>query len=328
MRLVRIALCAISFAATSSFAATFDGDRLRMCGRTFEIAAELQPSVFFEAVSADLERLRYDLVFVALAQTAASAMPAPVRTGADVARFIDAIRAGRLGPTAFDVVPSDDRTQEVVFENTATPIAFDCASLAGHQPDLAAAALLARWVKAQSMLGALGDRAKFVARQSQEHENLLKNGLPMWPWELWLNGKRLGPSDWEPLFRTQWVLLRPTVGVEVNTRSQAAANLEASVAVEPIGFVRYRDDQYASWWGASLLVTASTRQGMGLGGLLRYGNYALGITRHKSETAGKPDSWFLFLGMDLYDKVNSKRDEFETWREQQRRRVDEVLKGN
>ena len=74
----------------------------------------------------------------------------------------------------------------------------------------------------------------------------------MWPWELWLNGKRLGKSDADPLFKTQIEFLRPTAGVEINTRSRELADLEGSLLLEPIGFVRYFDDSRLIGDGRSL----------------------------------------------------------------------------
>ena len=130
----------------------------------------------------------------------------------------------------------------------------------------------------------------------------------MWPWELWLNGLRLSDKDADPLFRTQWVVLRPSAGIEIDLRSQASADLQASVMLEPLGFVRYRGDSYAHWWGASLVVTSSTRRGAGIGALLRWDNYVIGLTRHKEE-GSEPDSTFLMVGVDLYDLVNKKRTE-------------------
>ena len=103
------------------------------------------------------------------------------------------------------------------------------------------------------------------------------------------------------------MIFRPSAAIEINTRSQADANLEASLLVEPIGFVRYTSTDYKHWWGASLAVTSSTREGMGYGALVRYDNYTLGVTRHKSSTAGEPDSNFVMLSMDLYNLLDSSR---------------------
>ena len=113
-------------------------------------------------------------------------------------------------------------------------------------------------------------------RQREMPRTLLKNGLAMWPWELWLNGLRLSKKDSDPLFRTQWVFMRPTAGIEIDTYSQASADLQASVALEPLGFVRYRGEGYSHWWGASVVITASTSRGAGYGGLFRWDNYVIG----------------------------------------------------
>lgn len=69
------------------------------------------------------------------------------------------------------------------------------------------------------------------------------------------------------------------------------------------------------WWGASLVVTSSTRDGIGVGGLVRWNNYVLGVTRHKSDTPGESDNTFILLGVDLYDLFNKKRPDSEKFKE-------------
>ena len=84
------------------------------------------------------------------------------------------------------------------------------------------------------------------------------------------------------------------------------------VALEPLGFVRYRGEGYSHWWGASLVLTASTSRGAGYGALFRWDNYVLGVTRHKGQGA-EPDSNFLLIGVDLHDLLNKKRAELKDW---------------
>jgi hypothetical protein len=307
--------------------ATLDNDSLAMCDRVFRLTPELRPSALMEAAAVDLDSGRFDRVYATFASRLDAALTTTNRTSPVATRLLANIRAGTLPPHAFDVVPSDDKQKEIIFESRADQIEIDCAQVAPHEPDMAAIAIMTGWVLGQQLLPALEARARFVARQSAAHQALLNNGLPMWPWELWLNGKRLGQSDWEPLFKTQWVLMRPTAGIEINTRSRAEGDLEASVAIEPLGLVRYRSDDYSKWWGASLVVTSSTREGIGLGALLRWNNLVLGVTRHQADSPAKSDGTFVFIGVELYQLITKKREDFETWKDLQGRRMNELLNG-
>lgn len=147
--------------------------------------------------------------------------------------------------------------------------------------------------------------ARRLDERSTSWEAYLKNGLPMWPWELVVNSwgedyhdLAAGPPRW------QWVVMRPSAGFEIYWPNRKDATLEASVAVEPIGFVRYTDVKtYRQWWGLSALVTlGSDDNGVGLGGLLRYNNYALGVVRRRDV-----DDSYVFLSFDLYEKVRETR---------------------
>src|SRR5688572_9751372 len=232
------------------------------------------------------------------------------RSRPEVARFLAVLRnpQGR----SFDVAP-EGNTEKIFRSVPADTITISCGpAVPQYLVDLSTAALLAERIRIEHELPAMKTRAAILEKASRDAEDLLKNGLAMWPWELWLNGLRLSEKDADPLFRTQWVVLRPSAGIEIDLRSQASADLQASVMLEPLGFVRYRGDSYAHWWGASLVVTSSTRRGAGVGALLRWDNYVIGLTRHKGE-GSEPDSTFLMVGVDLYDLVNKKRTELKDW---------------
>lgn len=147
--------------------------------------------------------------------------------------------------------------------------------------------------------------AKQVWKRADAWEAYLTNGLPMWPWELAINS---WGEDYADLLkgapRWQWVVMRPSAGLEIFWPSRKQAQLEASVAVEPIGFVRYTDlESYKEWWGVSALVTlGSADNGVGLGGLIRYNNYALGIVKREDI-----DDAYVFLSFDLYEQVRETR---------------------
>lgn len=279
--------------ATSAGAAELRGDAIFLCD------ALRQPSIKSSEATA------YGKLADALAAAVGNE-----RTRPEVARFLAVLRnpQGR----SFDVAP-EGNTEKIFRSVPAETITISCApSVPQYLVEVATAALLAERIRIEHELPVMKTRAAILEKASRDAEDLLKNGLAMWPWELWLNGLRLSDKDADPLFRTQWVVLRPSAGIEIDLRSQASADLQASVMLEPLGFVRYRGDSYAHWWGASLVVTSSTRRGAGIGALLRWDNYVIGLTRHKGE-GSEPDSTFLMVGVDLYDLVNKKRTELKDW---------------
>lgn len=279
--------------ATCAGAAELRGDAIFLCD------ALRQPSIKSSEATA------YGKLADALAAAVGNE-----RTRPEVARFLAVLRnpQGR----SFDVAP-EGNTEKIFRSVPAETITISCApSVPQYLVEVATAALLAERIRIEHELPVMKTRAAILEKASRDAEDLLKNGLAMWPWELWLNGLRLSDKDADPLFRTQWVVLRPSAGIEIDLRSQSSADLQASVMLEPLGFVRYRGDSYARWWGASLVVTSSTRRGAGIGALLRWDNYVIGLTRHKGE-GSEPDSTFLMVGVDLYDLVNKKRTELKDW---------------
>ncbi len=279
--------------ATCAGAAELRGDAIFLCD------ALRQPSIKSSEATA------YGKLADALAAAVGNE-----RTRPEVARFLAVLRnpQGR----SFDVAP-EGNTEKIFRSVPAETITISCApSVPQYLVEVATAALLAERIRIEHELPVMKTRAAILEKASRDAEDLLKNGLAMWPWELWLNGLRLSDKDADPLFRTQWVVLRPSAGIEIDLRSQSSADLQASVMLEPLGFVRYRGDSYEHWWGASLVVTSSTRRGAGIGALLRWDNYVIGLTRHKGE-GSEPDSTFLMVGVDLYDLVNKKRTELKDW---------------
>jgi hypothetical protein len=308
-------------------AATIQDDHIFACDKNLNVTPALQPVALLNVTAADIDAKHFDLAYKRIAQIFEASILDTERKDPQVTSFISRIRGAQgRGYKDFDVRHNPDNRWEVFFQGPKTEIIYECDQLPPYFADMASVSLMTQWVRGQETIPELEKRAHNVVNQSKAHEALLYNGLPMWPWELWLNGKRLGKNDSDPLFKTQWILMRPTAGLEINTRNQASGNLDASVGVEPLGFIHYQNDEYKSWWGASLLVTSSTNAGIGLGGLLRWNNYVLGLARHESNSAGTPASNFLFVGIELYDFANKKRGDFEAWKTLQKTQVAEVLK--
>lgn len=145
-----------------------------------------------------------------------------------------------------------------------------------------------------------------ISSLSRSYENwLLKDGLAQWPWELAVNGWKHRNDPYNaPAPRSQIVFMRPNAGLEFQWSSQEEATVDASVGIEPIGMVWYRGgpQEYNRWWGVSALVTVGTNdQGAGIGGLLRYNNYWLGVTDRQGE-----DGLYIFIGIDLHKYLKGK----------------------
>lgn len=165
-----------------------------------------------------------------------------------------------------------------------------------------------------------------VAERERQAGNLLRNGLSMTPWEMKLNERFISDDDARRGLRQQWILLRPSAGTEINTRSREKGELEGSLAIEPLGFIRYLDaSNYDEWLGISALLTSSTSGGIGYGFLLRYGNYTAGISWHKGSTNNGDDA-YLFLGVDFYNFLDAKRPELQQFVEKYKTRVYEKLR--
>lgn len=301
------ALCAalaLTLSPALATAAELLDDAIFLCDAVREPSPSLKLSALGQHLDPLLKERKIDAARARLAEIAAGVLgPAP-----GVERFLALLRnpQGR----SFAIAP-DDNTEKIFRNAPADTITINCAApIAQRMVDLSAVALIGEAIQTKGALPLQEVRARRLKKA--DAEDLLKNGLAMWPWELWLNGLRLSEKDADPLFRTQWVVLRPSAGIEIDLRSQASADLQASVMLEPLGFVRYRGDSYAHWWGASLVVTSSTRRGAGIGALLRWDNYVIGLTRHKGE-GSEPDSTFLMVGVDLYDLVNKKRTELKDW---------------
>jgi hypothetical protein len=141
---------------------------------------------------------------------------------------------------------------------------------------------------------------------SNQYENLLTKGMPMWPWEMWANGSRLGTSDAEPPWTTQLVLLHPTGGLSVVATDWRDTRIKAALGLEPIGFVRYLDKtEYDRWWGLSTLIAFPTSRNAGVGGLGRYNTWSLGATWHPAADQ-RDEEVLLFLGVEIYDLLQEK----------------------
>jgi len=309
---IRTVCAAIALVLCSAHAAAAElrGDLVFLCDKERNPSPHLQPSVLWLQFNPLVREGKTGTAYI----TAAHAKLADIAERAlDDAPGAPRVLASLRKPDSRSFGVAPDGAHELIFRAVpAETIRIDCEAITQPIIDLVTVALVADWTLTNGELPLQATRAKRLKEAARDAEDMLKNGLAMWPWELWLNGLRLSKKDDKPLFTTQWVFMRPTAGIEIDTYNQASADLQASVAIEPFGFVRYRGEGYSHWWGASVVLTASTSRGAGYGALFRWDNYVLGVTRHKGQ-GSEPDSNFLLIGVDLHDVLNKKRAELKDW---------------
>lgn len=159
-----------------------------------------------------------------------------------------------------------------------------------------------------------GAVSRQIELRDQQYTDWFTNGLPMWPLETWANGKLLDKSDAIKPKDWQLVVVRPTVGLGVNSNDGIRdTKPEMTLAIEPIGYVKYTKKDYSSYWGVSFLMTAGDDHGIGYGALARYNNYVLGIVKRRKDNLAlgvKGDDLYVFIGFDLYELVHKKQEEF------------------
>ena len=230
---------------------------------------------------------------------------------------------GDVGRTTFQVnvpaqingQPNRGRFNQLIFSSSQHKVVIPCRDSSGditparlterepQKANVAYAAHALMVVGGQPLEKLYTQAALTIDSRAQGYRGLLFDGLPMWPWELWVNGLGIDQDDLnQPAPRWQWIVARPSVGLEVFWPDQANATVDASVALEPIGFIRYRGKGYKNWMGLSALVTLGSKDnGAGVGAMLRYNNYSFGITKRENI-----DDVYVFFSMDLYDVVRDK----------------------
>jgi hypothetical protein len=163
--------------------------------------------------------------------------------------------------------------------------------------------------------GAAVQRAQAVY---DAYEHWLFDGLAQWPWELWLNGRRLPRDFTDPPPRWQWIALRPNVSLVANFRTFEDSALDYALTFEPIGFVRYVEGSgYRRWWGISPTLTLTGDHGAGYGVLGRYNHFVLGVAYHERD-----ERVLWYMSVDLYRYVLGQQG-----RVQQARSVLDRVKG-
>ncbi|MDZ7685729.1 MAG: hypothetical protein U5O39_12555 [Gammaproteobacteria bacterium] len=134
----------------------------------------------------------------------------------------------------------------------------------------------------------------------KSYESWVNDGLPMWPWELFVNGFRMDDFA-KPAPRQQWVFFRPNIAPALITGSEKTAELDYGLTLE-IGNVWYRGTGYKRMVGVVWPWQRSPMSaGVGYGGLFRWNEYTVGVARHP-----RNDDTLVYVSVDLYKLIAGK----------------------
>ncbi len=143
-----------------------------------------------------------------------------------------------------------------------------------------------------------------IKKAEKRWRSYIFNGFSQYPWEALLNG-HLTSFDIQHPPKLQYLLLHPELSFEVKTD-----NLQAKIevlTVEVIGILRYQNE-WKNFYGLSLIVNMRDDLGAGVGALVHYNMYSLGIVWHDIDDDGNrfDDPPFLTVGIDLYKLFENK----------------------
>ena len=191
--------------------------------------------------------------------------------------------------------------------------------------DIAYMAIAYQRVHFNSWETLMGTASRRILHLSEQYKNWFNNGLPMWPQETYFNGLLLDESDAVEAKKWQLVVIRPSIGLGINTNDSLDKNKpEATLGIEPIGFVKYIKSDYSKYWGLSMLLSFGDDVGTGYGLLARYNKYTFGLTRRSKDLSNgiTDDNIYLFVGFDLYDLFHDKKDKFQGYKKKVRENID------
>lgn len=145
---------------------------------------------------------------------------------------------------------------------------------------------------------ALNLSSEGVTAVYRTHEQKFENGLPMWPWEHFVNG--VSPKkDWDKTKSAslnQYIVLRPSIAPALRFSGVEDSQVDLGIALEVAGMIRYKQgSQFKKWQGGSLIATITEDNGVGFGAMYRNQSLLIGAARHN-----KTDDWMLYLSVDFY----------------------------
>lgn len=154
-----------------------------------------------------------------------------------------------------------------------------------------------------------------IARLDETWDRFLFEGYPMFPWEAAVNGWGMrddeiakGPP------RALFVLLHPAPAVTLGTRTFRDAEPDLALAVDLVGWVRYRaGSEYRKWWGFTILAGVANDRGTGLGLGAIYGPMRLGVVYYDDDASGSLTSErpSVIVGIDLYKYLGEQYRKYE-----------------
>ena len=253
---------------------------------------------------------------------------------ANTARLrLAAARDGLLLPGDWDVVTRPGPNLEVLTEafggsyavalpaESTEPACAGGAEMHSARAEFALFVELMKRSKAELLKGPMGEFAQEFEALEIKYDRYLFDGYPMFPWEAAVNSWFLtddsianGPPGWALSF------FHPSAGVLAHVDSDTDGDLDATLLVEPIGFVKYSDD-YTSWYGASVIASFPADREPGIGVALNYNQFRLGVTWH-DDSDGPYDGAAVFLSIDLQNFLGEKKNEYKGYK----KRLEEQFK--
>lgn len=223
----------------------------------------------------------------------------------------DRVMAAVLDPDSPRFLNTESFRFETLYANGVEKADCDITptELQQQQPSLLAiymAAESATLVGREMSQPELEQLARRITTNHSHYEGWLMDGLAQWPWELWVNGLAISEDIREPPPLWQWVVARPSAGIDLSYPSQESADVVPSFGLEVAGFVKYRNRSYRKHYGVSLLTTIGSEGGAGYGVAFRWNGYWAGYVFKEGDNADA-----VFLGLDLYRLVHdeSRRNE-------------------
>lgn len=250
------------------------------------------------------------------------------RQRADVKKFVELLGQISTGVRSANVVIKPGLQGEVLYSGADKVTDLGCSTpVASAVVDMSYMTIALKKVHTLSwsvLMGATNARIQALSRQYADWFN---NGLPMWPLETWANGLLLDKHDAVAPKRWQLVLARPSLGVGINSgKSVNSSKPESTLAIEPIGYVRYTSDDYSKYWGVSLMMTVGDDKGVGGGVLCRYRNYVVGVTKRQKDIRRgiSGDDLYLFVGLDVYNLFHTQQERFDGLKQKVRENLQRV----
>ena len=218
----------------------------------------------------------------------------------------------RLGPMVFNAEVRDGRA--VLFRGTGDEIELTDSSAQGTRRAVCYHAAVMRSVLDRYTQPGRAAAAAVIEAKRVRWEHYFERGYSQLPWELFLNSRLARKAaDLDPPTR-QLILLHPSVGLEVPTRSIRDLTRQDAVALELLGWIRYRND-YRDYLGLSGVVTFTEGLGTGVGPFLHFGRvakvgYVFRARRTDASGARKQDG--VLISVDLYKYLADRKAQVET----------------